>query len=153
MFRPDEDGITHINIYSQGLSPLGRVLSNFAFTPFTHPIHGRFCSIEGYWFWLQTKPGFKREALRFMSGVAAKNWGTSVREHRSDECRPEFRENIKQAVSCKCYQNYDIYKELKASTLPLIHKYVYGRTYLPTGFDWTAELWVEQRKILQAEEK
>lgn len=40
------DGIDHINIYSKGKTTLGRMLSNFACTPFTHPEDGKFASIE-----------------------------------------------------------------------------------------------------------
>jgi len=34
MINPEEDGITHINIYSKGKTDLGRMLSNFAKLPF-----------------------------------------------------------------------------------------------------------------------
>ena len=55
MFQPNEDGITHINICSKGKTELGRLLSNFAHTPFWLQGAGRFESVEGYWFWLGTE--------------------------------------------------------------------------------------------------
>ena len=33
MYKPKDDGITHINIYSQGKTQLGRFLSNFEPSP------------------------------------------------------------------------------------------------------------------------
>lgn len=33
-FKPEMDGIDHINVYSKGKTELGKLLSNFARTPF-----------------------------------------------------------------------------------------------------------------------
>jgi hypothetical protein len=44
--KPSEDGVTHINVYSRGNTELGRLLSNFAHTPFSHPEFGEFASVE-----------------------------------------------------------------------------------------------------------
>lgn len=51
---PATDGINHINIYSKGVSSVGRALSNFH-TP-SEPyvtLHGSFASLEGYYHWLR----------------------------------------------------------------------------------------------------
>ena len=46
---PDfNDGVTHINVYSQGKTSIGRALSNFSPLGFNHPKHGHFESVEGY---------------------------------------------------------------------------------------------------------
>ena len=45
MIDPKLDGIEHINIYSKGKTELGRLLTNFAQTPFIHPEYGRFESV------------------------------------------------------------------------------------------------------------
>jgi len=47
------DGVTHINIYSKGKTKLGRLLTNFAHTPFTHAEYGQFASVEGFWYWIR----------------------------------------------------------------------------------------------------
>lgn len=39
-YTPDNDGITHINLYSKSRTVLGRQLSNFAHSPFKHPKYG-----------------------------------------------------------------------------------------------------------------
>ena len=51
ILTPQNDGITHINVYSKGKTTLGRWLTNFAHTPID-TIDGHFESIEGYWYWL-----------------------------------------------------------------------------------------------------
>jgi len=47
------DGVTHVNIYSKAKTELGRWLSNFAYAPIRITGHGRFASIEAYWYWLK----------------------------------------------------------------------------------------------------
>jgi len=49
--KVEEDGVTHINIYSKGRTTLGQMLSNFEDSPFTCE-DGNFRSIEDYWYWL-----------------------------------------------------------------------------------------------------
>lgn len=51
LVNPELDGIDHINVYSQGKTKLGRLLSNFANTPFEIPGLGRFQSVESYWYY------------------------------------------------------------------------------------------------------
>ena len=49
----EDDGITHINVYSKGATALGRALSNFARIPVMVVPNGRFESVEAYWYWLR----------------------------------------------------------------------------------------------------
>lgn len=67
-FNPDEDGVTHINIYSKGKTELGRMLSNF--TSFPIELDGqRFNSIEGVWFYFATTEAApERNKLKTLSG-------------------------------------------------------------------------------------
>ena len=44
-YLPIDEGVTHINIYSKSKLELGKLLSNFAKTPFTHPVYGEFASV------------------------------------------------------------------------------------------------------------
>ena len=150
MYDPKEDGITHINIYSKGQTDLGRLLSNFAFTPFKHPHHGKFNSIEGFWFWLGSKPSFQRESLRILSGAPAKSLGQRLERVKFEEdC---FRSEIREAIACKTYQHHKIYKALKESNLPFTHYYVYGNKKVSAGFEWLIDMWEERREILKNEE-
>lgn len=117
---PVKDGVTHINIYSKGKTELGRLLSNFAHTPFDHQMYGRFESIEGFWYWLST--GERHDELRHLHGYTAKEAGRKY----SRITVPDFIEYIKKAIRLKIYQNPVIYDALKESTLPFRHYYWYG---------------------------
>lgn len=132
---PLEDGDTHINIYSKGYTMLGRMLSNFAHTPFIHPEDGPFASVEGYWYWL----GCKNDSLRTVSGFAAKKLGRQLGASDWQDTE-EFKRKIKLAIKAKLDQNPQILKDLKASELPLTHYYFYGTKVVavPEG-DWIIE--------------
>ena len=63
-FNPEDDGITHINIWFQGKTELGRMLSHFYELPFTHPFFGDFKTMEGLWRYIQNKDTTPEEAER-----------------------------------------------------------------------------------------
>lgn len=120
MYKPKEDGITHINIYSQGKTQLGRFLSNFEYSPIETE-DGNFDSIEGYWYWLSCKD----DKLRKLSGYKAKEYGRYVgaKDWLEDD---EFKRKIKLAISIKINNNKKFLLELQQCKLPFDHYYVYG---------------------------
>lgn len=121
MINPDNDGVDHINVYSKGKTDLGQQLSNFYRSIFILPDHGMFKSVEGYWFWLAT--GMRHITLRYASGHFAKAEGSKLEKFHVEG----FEEKIKAAISAKIYQNPDLERALKESTLPLEHYYCYGK--------------------------
>lgn len=136
---PANDGVNHINVYSKGLTKLGRGLSNFASIPFDHPVDGRCASVEGYWYFLKT--GRLYPHLKELSGVSAKKEG---KKYPSIELS-DFIIQIKQAITCKILQNEKLREDVKASTLPFVHYYVYYGAHgdfkvIPVGGDqWMME--------------
>lgn len=148
---PDRDGVDHINVYSKARSPLGQQLSNFARTPFKHPVHGNFSSIEAFWYWCKT--GCKHDALRRLFGFSAKSAGLKYDVVEMDPV--EFEELIKEAVHLKIQQNVSLKRALRDSTLPLAHYYVYGRNdeivREVEGQDWFLETLESIRKSLKEE--
>lgn len=118
-FNPENDGVDHINVYSQAKTQLGRFLTNFSYAPFTCE-DGRFQYVEGYWYWLSCKD----DKLRTLSGFAAKKYGREVRA--SDWCDDsEFKRKICAAIKRKiCSSSY--LREFKRSTLPFVHYYNFG---------------------------
>lgn len=121
MYLPADDGKTHVNVYSQGKTELGRKLSNFARTPFVVPEHGAFDSVEGYWYWLSCHD----DRLRKASGFAAKKLGRALRSPDWPET-PDFKDRIRVALRAKLDAHPEIREALKANTLPLAHYYVFG---------------------------
>ena len=156
--KPDplRDGVDHINVYSKGRTELGRLLSNFAQTPFDC-IDGHFESVEGYWYWLlAVKEPVNRELerLRSLHGFEAKRVGKEI--ENIDRTRPvtrEFRECIYNAFAAKLKANPRVQELLKASTLPFKHYYVYERgvQVLPE-FDWLMVYWENLRDEAQGSE-
>ncbi|MBD8088689.1 hypothetical protein IFT48_01770 [Pseudomonas fluorescens] len=116
----DLDGKTHINVYSQGVTALGRALSHFAQTPFEHPELGFFTSVEGLWYFLRTRD----ESLRDLSGFEAKKIGRELPLAHPQLPDAEFRRLINLGNEAKICQNPALLDALGATTLPLTHYYV-----------------------------
>lgn len=129
-YKPQNDGVDHINVYSKGKTRLGVLASNFAHTPFKHPEHGHFASMEGFWYWLMLNKQFND--LRSLYGYRAKQYGIAKRAEASaavlDTNTAEFRMEIKKALLCKFEQHDETRELLRESTLPLIHYYFWGES-------------------------
>lgn len=157
---PSQDGVTHINVYSKGATELGRLLSNFAHTPFEHPIFGKFQSMEGYWYYIKT--GFRFSQLRSVYGASAKVTGRELWDSLEAERYegkstqfPHFNEAILDGIRCKLKQNRNILQLLQESTLPLTHYYFYGTRSNPKVIDQPQHMWqIEEieriRSLMQA---
>lgn len=138
MYGPKTDGVDHINIYSKGKTGLGRFLTNFALSPFTHPEHGSFESVEGYWYWL--KSGGTYEFMRLLHGAEAKTQGKKLPVVQRDD----FEEQIKVAIRAKLLAHRGWLSQLIQSDLPLTHYYYYGYTtdnvkVIDAGYEWITE--------------
>ena len=143
---PQLDGVDHINVYSKGKTLLGRMLSNFYPAGFVLPNHGKFASVEGYWYWLSVKD----EKLRDLSGFEAKKRGQYLKASDWVDTE-EFKNSIKTALKAKIDQNPQIKKELKESSLPLVHYYVYGDKVVkvPKG-QWIMDFLMQYRLEIQS---
>lgn len=132
MINPEEDGVTHINIYSKGKTKLGRALTNFASLSFKHPLYGKFESMEGYWYWIKT--GYQHEELRTLSGFKAKEVGNKFEVVDN----PNFHVEVLQGIKCKLYQRPNLLKAVLQNNLPLKHYYCYGGKAVPAkgGINW-----------------
>ena len=118
--RPEEDGMSHINVYSKGKTLLGQMLSNF-YKCTVATEDGEFASVEGYWYWLSSKD----DKLRQLSGFEAKKYGQFIRAPDWVE-GDEFKRKIKVAIRNKIIYNKNIKEEITKSSLPFVHYYVYG---------------------------
>lgn len=132
-YVPEDDGVTHINIYSKGKTELGRWLTNFADSPFYHPEYGYFRTMEGFWYWLKT--GMQYDQLREVYGFQAKELG---RKWPAVEVE-RFEDKIKNAIRIKLLSHPHMLNKLIDSTLPLTHYYVYGGKLVPAGYEWITE--------------
>lgn len=138
---PDDDGRTHINIYSRGYTELGRMLSNFYHSPFEHPKYGKFASMEAFYYYVST--GFEHEWIRDYYGWQAKLKGKvlpKVNNFKTYDFYNEFEELLTSGLEWKLYYNPEIVKKLCASELPFQHYYInpkYPNTAIHAkGSDW-----------------
>ncbi len=152
-FNACEDGSTHINIYTKGNTELGRSLSHFAYTPFTHPYFGPFNCMEGFWYFMRN--GRTDDSLRYLTGMRVKLQGRSVRS----QWYPDFKQDILAANYCKVMQHEKIKKTLIESTLPFDHYYIFSARNAkasdilinPRDSDWLVKGWEELREAVKNE--
>lgn len=162
---PSQDGITHINFYTRGKTRLGRLGTNLADIPVEHPLHGRFRTAEGYWYYLKT--GLKFDELRSLDGFSAKVAGRKF----PNVWHNDFREDFITALRWKVDNHAELKQLLTESTLPLEHYYYYSgkgpvaidqslsrveqlrksfKIIEPSDVRWLTEFFTELRAELQA---
>ena len=148
-FRPQDDGVTHINIHSRAKTELGKLLSHFAHTPFTHPYIGPFYSMEGFWYFARC--GFNEKIgnkLHYLSGFRAKQTGRDLPPIRYEH----FKEDILAANYQKIIQHEHIREMMIKSELPFDHYYTFGpnnRCVCPKETGWLVEGFEDIRTALK----
>jgi hypothetical protein len=146
MIDPNQDGISHINIYSKGATEIGRFLSNFSDCHILVE-EGYFRTIEGYWFWLSTKD----DRFRKLPGWECKQLSKQLRapEYPKD---PEFHYKICKTIILKMTQSQWCLAELKKTyPLPLHHYYVVNnRVIVPKDGLWMIQLIIDFREDLMS---
>lgn len=122
----ENDGIDHINIYSQGKTQLGKMLSNF-YKCRINTNHGYFNSVEGYWFWLglPSKAENEKEILRTLHGYQAKKIGTELVKKYGRCDVEDFNRCILKAIWIKVKLNKHLFTD-EYKELPLEHYYNFG---------------------------
>jgi len=149
--NPELDGITHINIYSKAKTELGRLLSNFAYSPMK-VADGEFASVEAYWYWLNCSNP-KRDDLKPLFGFQAKNLGRELKAKdypAAEKLELEFKPKIHQALIEKTRANEKLRGLLLESTLPFCHYYVYGNKVLvENSARWLIQMWDQIRNELK----
>ena len=134
-YLPVNEGVDHINIYSKSSLLLGRMLSNFYYSPFCAEGE-QFNSVEGYWFWLKT--GRKYHFLKKLYGYNAKKQGETLEKVFIEN----FNERICSAIETKVISNPLISKALEESALPLSHYYYYGDISNPKMYQLPQYQWI-----------
>lgn len=147
---PEEDGVTHINIYSKAQTELGKFLTNFSYSPIDTE-DGYFASIEAYWYWLGTTHP-EKDKLRKLSGFKAKQIGRDLKALDWQDS-PEFKRKICTAISIKLL-NSSFLHEFTNSKLIFCHYYNYGgKVVEPNEGKWVIEHIEKLRQMLKLKEK
>lgn len=142
-YNPIDDGITHLNAYSNGKTELGRFCSNFARCPIETE-DGYFESIEGYWGWLSVSEGNPtREEFRNLCGYEAKKKKEDAfQQGDPGRFEPEFQRKIRDAIHAKFQttQGMEILKHNKELlSLPIAHYYYHNENGVPDIVDVTSK--------------
>ena len=152
-FKPENDGIDHINVFSKSRSKLGRMLSNFAHTPFT--LDGvKFESVESWWYWMKMNninksvlfPAFSDEQLDNIKSLIGKEAKTYFRELYKDDSSSFSPEpaQLKRAYLQKIEEHPEVKKALLENTLPIDHYYMmFDKKVSAESTMWTAKIWEE----------
>ena len=145
--KNDDDGVLFINIYSKGLSELGRALSHFTHAPFVHPTYGSFNCMEGYWHYVGGD--IKDERLRTAPGYIAKKIGKTL----TKSYKPDFQDLIMEGNRLKIEGNPRLKKLFIESTLPFYHFYVQENGWItkPKAGEWLCEGFDKLRNDMRIE--
>jgi predicted NAD-dependent protein-ADP-ribosyltransferase YbiA (DUF1768 family) len=144
-FGPATDGMDHVNVYSRARTTAGRLLSNFARTPFVlDGVH--FESAEGFYHSMLVEDPALRLQIANQWGREAKSWGKKLGKRAGDPLRTwdgriialdseEFMAEFARAIRAKFEQHDEARQALLSSVaLPLTHYYVmFGRPVQPRG--------------------
>lgn len=143
----EQDGKEFINIYSKGKSRLGRKLSHFEKSPFTHPVYGDFNCMEGFWHYVGGD--VKDERLRTAEGYIAKKIGSNLKK----SYMPEFQDLIMEGNRLKIENNPELKRLFIESELPFVHYYVgnNGWIILPKAQDWLCKGFEKLRNEMRIE--
>ena len=124
-YDPNQDGITHLNIYSKGATEIGRFLSNFAKSEIITP-DGNFLSVEGYWHWLGIANTPQKDVLRYAYGYKAKQVGTQLKNTFGQRFDNDFENKIINAITYKLDRNKKLLIANKnLLKLPIVHYYTF----------------------------
>lgn len=150
-FMKANDGKDHINIHSMGKVEIGRLLSHFSHTPFTHPAYGPFYSMEGFYYYLRSGAVDATAGhMRYLSGYRAKRKGTMLKYIAN----ANFEQEIMAANYQKIIQHPDILKLFVGSELPFDHYYTFGNNdqiIAPKNADWLIEGFEAIRRAMKAD--
>lgn len=148
MVEPCDDGITHINIYSNASTKLGRMLSNFYKFPI-NTVDGPFLSVEAYWYYLSIEDCKDKEQLRKCYGFWAKKTGIELLKCHSKRFDEDFEHKILLAIWYKFCRNFELITP-KYKDLPFYHYYnYYGNVLDVTNkYKWMVDGITEMRDRL-----
>jgi hypothetical protein len=152
-YKLENDGIDHLNIYSNAKTELGQLLSNFAATPFIY--NGwSFSSVESAWYVYRIQQRCSKYndiaeitedlyTLSKTSGYRAKELGKElIKKYLAEDTKAPSEKVLKQLYLCKLDYNPYITEMLMKNDLPFTHYYVFGNKITEaTNYLWTVELW------------
>ena len=136
------DGVTHININSNGNTELGRMLSNYSTYTIVHPKYGKIHTIEGLWCFLRSNKRLKwclecPNGSKLDRSKIVDTWNGT---------QEQFRDEIKTAIELKIKTYKNIRTELINSDLPFTMYFINSRQKIRVPpVEWLVEYMEELR--------
>jgi len=148
-YKVEEDGITHINIYTKAKTELGKLLTNLSNISIEVEYNEKilkFKSLEGWWYFLKIKDLKNKECFELcdLSGFDCKTFGQKeLKELEEKQLNNTdfFIDNILKSIRYKIF-NSKIKDLLKQSSLPFTHYYYYGNENNFKVIDLTPNNWI-----------
>ena len=166
IYDPLLDGIEHINVYTKGATPIGRMLTNLATSNVKSLVDwngniSNYNSLEGYWYWLKIsryRPDLKSVQIELSnaSGFDAKKIGKKALKNFDIESPidSDFIVKFRAAIRLRIRQDKRLLFLLNVSTLPFCHYYYFGEKNNPKvipleQYNWIMEEIELCRTLLQ----
>lgn len=128
-----QDGLDHINVSNRGETELGRILTHTSKVPFKHKVFGRFCSMESFWFFINSAE--RDDRIRFMYGYTLKRFASKLTKVRVNN----FRAIIMDSHYQRILQNPNMKSMIVMSELPFDCYFTIegsGERQRPKYFKW-----------------
>lgn len=141
-----EDGVDHINVWEDGSSELGPVLSHSSPVSFEHATFGRFSNMQAFWNYIQSVE--RDDRIRMLSGRHLRQFNKKLTPAKV----VNFRAIIMDANYQRVKQYPLIIKGLVESTLPFDCYYIHRESHVrirPNFFKWLNRGWEEIRAALK----
>lgn len=141
-----EDGVDHINIWEEGATDLGQVMSHSSPIELNHSLFGRFSNMQAFWNYIQSVE--RDDRIRALTGRNLRQF--------SQKLTPAKVVNFRAIIMDSNYQRAKQYplivKELVESSLPFDCYYLHRTSKVrirPNFFLWLNRGWEEIRKALK----
>lgn len=144
------DGVDHINIWIHAETDLGRFLALDSDLPVSHNYFGRFCSVETFWYYIQSQE--RDDRIRTMFGKTLKGFVRRLnRQHVVN-----FRAMIADTMYQRIQQYPPLLEAVKNSVLPFDYYHFDNRNEVkipirPNFFKWLLAAMEEIRKAVKEE--
>lgn len=144
------DGVDHINIWIHAETDLGRCLALDSDLPVNHNYFGRFCSVETFWYYIQSQE--RDDRIRTMFGKSLKSFVRRLnRQHVVN-----FRAMIADTMYQRIQQYPPLLEAVKNSVLPFDYYRFDNRNEVkipirPNFFKWLLTALEEIRKAIKEE--
>lgn len=154
MLSVDQDGISHINIYSRGKTKLGKQLTNMYHFKFIYD-NVEFISVEQAWHFYKfcKYPELANKILKLDSSFKCLDFAKANKQNDIDTQSVMFKELMKDVIRTRLECDEPLMNLLRNSWLPFEHYYAYSSKIHDQRhkYEWLINIFEDFRTELQFE--